>query len=111
MGLDLLELQLDCEETFGIYIPDAEAFKMTTPFLLANYIYTRIINTEQRKCLSQIGFHKIRQILIDEFGANRKDIKPNTDIRTYLGMNPIESWARFKQVINDDGFYCQFMFS
>jgi|WetSurMetagenome_2_1015567.scaffolds.fasta_scaffold106017_2 acyl carrier protein len=111
MGLDLLELQLDCEETFGIYIPDSEGYKITTPFLLASYIFTRIRNIEERRCLSQMGFYKIRQILVNEFGANRKDIKPNTDIRTYLGMNPIESWAKFKQAINNDGFYFQLTLS
>lgn len=107
MGLDIVELFLNCEETFGIYIPNSEAYKITTPFLLANYIYTRIRNTEQRKCLSQIGFYKIRQILIDEFSANRKDIKPNTDIKAYLGENPAEAWEKLKKAVGNDSFHFQ----
>lgn len=107
MGLDLLELQLECEETFGVYIPNSEACNITTPFLLASCIYTKIRNTEELKCLSQIGFYKIRRILINEFGANRKDIKLHTDVRIYLGKNPSESWERFRATIGNGNFRFQ----
>jgi len=104
MGLDAIELVLDCEETFGISIPDLAAAQCHTPKDLTDYIYSRIQKLNDQKCLSQIGFYQIRRILINDFGGDRKNIRPETEISAYLINNIPKAWRKLQHAIGSDRF-------
>jgi hypothetical protein len=103
MGLDGIEFVLACEEAFGINIPDSVAMQCYTPRDLINYIYSRIQKINDQRCLSQAGFYKIRQILIRDFGGNKKNIRPETEIATHLDDVP-KAWGKLKNAIGGDNF-------
>lgn len=104
MGLDGIEFVLACEEAFGINIPDSVAMQCHTPKDLTNYIYSRIQKITDQGCLSQAGFYKIRQILIRDFGGNKTNIRPETEIATYLSDDIPNAWAKLKNAIGGDNF-------
>jgi hypothetical protein len=104
MGLDAIELVMECEETFGISIPDSAAAQCCTPKDLTNYIYSRIQKLNDQKCLSQIGFYQIRRILINDFGGDRKNIRPETEISSYLINDTRKAWRKLQHAIGSDHF-------
>ncbi len=72
MGLDIVELLFAAEEKLGVYIHDADASNLTTLRMIADYVYSRVRNTEDRSCTSQIGFYRLRSVLVNLFGVPRK---------------------------------------
>lgn len=64
MGLDTVELVMAFEEEFGIHIEDADAAEMTTPGHVADYVINRVRLNKDAPCHSQVGFYKIRNILL-----------------------------------------------
>ena len=102
MGLDVVELLLAAEEEFGLDIPDADAEKMTTPRMLADYVISRVGNLADGKgyCLSQAGFYRIRSALVRQFGFARRDIRPDTRITDLLKNNIRKRWAALKLAVD-----------
>jgi acyl carrier protein len=78
MGLDIVEFVMGVEERFGIEIPDDEAQRLTTPRLLVDYIMTRVKAGQDRGCLTQREFHRLRRALIARHWGTRRDVKPDT---------------------------------
>lgn len=92
MGLDCTEIILEIEEEFDIFIPDDKAFYFETPQDISNYVFLKIEKTN--KCQSQVGFYKLRRILIENFNLKRKDIKPNSKLSTLFKENIPLKWKR-----------------
>jgi len=62
MGLDLVELTIRIEETFGIQIPDRVAPELTTPRKVADFILTQVEESQAPlSCLSQKAFYTLRR--------------------------------------------------
>ena len=62
MGLDIVELVMRVEDTFGIDIPDEEASRILTPDDLRDFILTRVeLSDEPLPCLTQKAFHLLRR--------------------------------------------------
>jgi acyl carrier protein len=62
MGLDSVELVIRIEDTFGIQIPDRDAWELTTPRKVTDYILTRVKETDDPlPCLSQKAFYLLRR--------------------------------------------------
>ena len=80
MGLDLIEFVMSVEEKFGIEIPDADAQNLMTPRKLVDYIMTKVKAGEDRGCLSQREFHRLRRALIARHWATREGLKPDTPL-------------------------------
>ena len=102
MGLDSVELVLAVEEEFGIAIDDADAANLTTPRLLADYVFARLGNAEAAggRCLSQAGFYRLRAVLIERFGAHRGEVRPDSSIRDFLRGDIRTQWRELKQAID-----------
>lgn len=101
MGLDGVELLLSVEEEFAVTVDDKDAAFLTTPRLLADYVVSRLgtIAEDGDRCLSQAGFYLIRSVLVRNFGARRKDVRPDSMIRQFLNGNTRVQWRELKEAI------------
>ncbi len=86
MGLDLVEIIMDVEERFCINIPDKDAYHLSTPRKLMDYIAQKLeLNPQNAEtCETQIAFYKIRKILITQFNHTKSTIKPSLPIKALL---------------------------
>ena len=100
MGLDLVELVMAVEETFGIELPDAEAEKLTTPALLTEFILTRVKTAEQSICHSRKAFYAVRRVVMKEFGTQRAQVKPDTALESLIPRpNRRAAWRRTQEML------------
>lgn len=97
MGLDLVELAMEVEETFGIELPDAEAEKLVTPALLVEFVLSKVQTAEQSVCLSRKAFYRLRRSFMNEFGCRRNQVKPDTPLElTVPRPGRRAAWRRMK---------------
>jgi acyl carrier protein len=78
MGLDSVEFVMAVEEAFQIAIPDSEAERMATPRHLVDYVMTRLGETDQRVCLEQRAFYRLRRAAMRVFGVTRSAVQVGT---------------------------------
>ena len=104
MGLDTVELVMAFEEEFGIIIDNDDAAKIKSPGDVADYVITKVRTSSEDQCLSQIGFYKIRTILMKKFDVPRKTICPRTLLKNIIGKDVRDGWKRLKKAIGADYF-------
>ena len=92
MGLDSVELIMAYEEEFGVQFDNIDAENCTTPRHVVDYIYKRVRKNKNEPCPSQVGFYKIRKILIEKFNLKRTEISPNLELSNIFGDDPREKW-------------------
>jgi len=78
MGLDLLEFTLAIEESFAIYLPDADAVRLTTPGELVNYLEQRLPPSASAQCLDQLAFYSVRRAAMRLLQKPRDQFRPDT---------------------------------
>ena len=78
MGLDLVEFVIAAEEAFQIAIPDDEAAKIGTPRQVADYFLARLGGADDRVCLEQRAFYRLRRASMRVFQTPRSVVKPHT---------------------------------
>lgn len=101
MGLDSVELLMATEDEFGIVIAYADAAKLRTPRMVADYVVSRLGNgAAKRSCQSQAGFYRIRAVLVEQFGASRKDVRLDSPIRQFLNGDIKAQWHQLKCAVN-----------
>lgn len=101
MGLDGVELILATEEEFGISIDDVDAERLNTPRDLADYVAYRLgaAKAGAKRCLSQAGFHRLRAVLVRQFGARRSDVRPDSRITDFLRGKMRTQWSELRLAI------------
>lgn len=101
MGLDSVELVLAVEEEFGITVDDANTISLTTPRILADYVASRLgtLHADHGRCLSQAAFYRIRSVLVKQFGALRKDVKPTSPLDRFLKDNLRRQWRELASAV------------
>ena len=100
MGLDIVEFVMDVEERFGIEIPDKDAQNLTTPRLLVDYILNKVKPGEDRGCLSQREFYRLRRALIGRRWTTRKKLKPETSLEQIVPKsNRRTAWEQLGEEI------------
>lgn len=67
MGLDIIEILVKIEKTFGINIPNQEAEKIVTVGDFYNLVWHHLEGCYSDKCKSQSLFYKLRQSFADTF--------------------------------------------
>lgn len=82
MGLDVVELVMRVEESFGVTISDAEAVKCETPADVIALVLGKLSTSETSGCLSQRGFYVLRRALTETLGIDRRDVTLDTGIRS-----------------------------
>lgn len=89
MGLDLVELTIRVEETFGVEIPDRVAAELTTPRKVTNFILSQVEESKHPlSCLSQRAFYSLRREFIQQLSLERRQFVLDAKLKEIL---PAES--------------------
>jgi acyl carrier protein len=97
MGLDTVELVMAFEDEFCLSIPDKEAEKIQTIRDTVNYL-VRTLESERPPgvCATAHRFYAIRSALRTEYGLDRRQVRPSTEIARLLVDDKQQmSWPRF----------------
>ncbi len=97
MGLELVELVLAVEDTYGLKLADKDAQTLDTAGKLYDYILTHRFQGVQDGCLSSIAFHKLRRALISILHVSREDVRVCTRVRTLIPTRRRQAWRRLQQ--------------
>ena len=84
MGLDLVELTVAVEESFGVKIPDEDAQRLQTPRAWIDYLRRRLPADGRGGCLSQRAFSELRQALRTLGVADADRLRPDTPLADLL---------------------------
>ncbi len=76
MGLDSVEFVLALEESFDLYIPDADAVVLTTPRKVIDYLANRLTAANASQCLDQMAFYSVRRAGMQVLGRARTAFTP-----------------------------------
>lgn len=98
MGLDTVELVLDIEERFGISLPDEECQNVVTVEDCYQLVLSKLDKADPTKCLTSATFYRIRKVIADILGVDKRTLKPDTLLQELL---PIEQrrelWGTISQ--------------
>lgn len=78
MGLDTVELVLRVEDTFGISISNSEAAEIFTVGQLHSCVLKKVGEAEKPGCLSSLAFYRTRRAMMQTFGIQRNDVRPES---------------------------------
>lgn len=95
MGLDLVELVLAIEGSFGIHIPDADAELLETPRLVVDYLSAHLSAmpaAHSPPCLTQRAFYSVRAAAARRFGGDARATRPGTALLDVVGRRASE-WS------------------
>jgi len=85
MGLDLVELTIRIEETFGVQIPDRVAGELTTPRKVTDFILSRVEQSQDPlSCLSQRAFYSLRREFIQQISLPRRQFVLDANLKEIL---------------------------
>ncbi|HKG91646.1 MAG TPA: hypothetical protein VKA84_07145, partial [Gemmatimonadaceae bacterium] len=91
MGLDLVELVLETEQTFAISIPDRDARHLRTVGDLQDYVVAAVAVKHPRRppdapsdCTSMALFHRVRGALVEIFELPRWRVTPDAHLADLL---------------------------
>jgi acyl carrier protein len=87
MGLDLVELVFEIEETFGIVFDDLEAEKIGTVGQAYRYILSQLELRQTIPCPSASLFYKLRRALMARSVVDRREVHPSARIADFLPQN------------------------
>ena len=82
MGLDLVELTIRIEETFGITIPDSVAAELNTPRKVTDFILTQVQESPAPlPCMSQKAFYSLRREFIRHLQLSRREFRLDSALK------------------------------
>lgn len=101
MGLDGVELVIAVEAEFGIAIDDADAARLTTPAQLADHVMACLALHARgaRAYTAQAAFHRLRAVLIEDFGAERAAVQLDAPIAQFLRGELRPQWRTLSQAL------------
>jgi acyl carrier protein len=82
MGLDIVELLLNVEETFDLHIPNEDAQRLDTPRKLIDYLEARLLPQESGPCLSQRAFYRLRRGIEQVQNIPARSVTPSTTLES-----------------------------
>ena len=92
MGLDLVELVMEVEETFGFSIRDEDAAKLDTVGKLYDYILANRFEGKEQGCLSNVTFYKLRRALLSVLPIARSDVRLSSDLKKIIPDHRRRIW-------------------
>jgi hypothetical protein len=99
MGLDIVELVMNIEETFGVVLPDEEAARLKTLGETHRWLLRQVGRQAAGPCLSGATFYRVRRALV-EIGVPRHAVRPRTEVNDLLpAENRRVLWRRFGQAL------------
>jgi hypothetical protein len=85
MGLDLVELVIRFEETFGVPIPDRVATELNTPGKVTDYILSQVeMSQGPLSCLSQRAFYSLRREFIQQLSLSPRQFVLDAQLKEIL---------------------------
>jgi hypothetical protein len=85
MGLDLVELVIRIEDTFGVEIPDRVAAELTTPRKVTDFILSKVEESDNSlPCLSQKAFYSLRREFTQQLSISRRQFVPEAKLEALL---------------------------
>jgi len=100
MGLDYVELIMATEEAFGIKFSSDDVYSLDTPGKVVDYIYERVSQDKNGKCASQQAFYLLRKAIQSVFHLDRKIIKLETPIRSFItNIKDGKSWFELQSAL------------
>jgi acyl carrier protein len=97
MGLDTVELVMAFEDEFCVSIPDTEAVKIQTIRDTVDFV-VRTLESQRPPgiCATAHRFYAIRSALQVEYGFDRRQVRPSSEIaRLLLDDKQQMTWPRF----------------
>jgi hypothetical protein len=88
MGLDAVEFVMEVETRFGVSLADDKAFFHTLG-QLHDYLLEKTAGRRRSDRPVQSTFYRLRRAVITVFGAERKTLRPTTEVLPLLG-----TWRR-----------------
>lgn len=101
MGPALVELVLEVEDEFDIYLPDKDMECLATPNDLATYIFDKFQRKDDIKCGSQVAFYKLRKLFMENFGNKREELVPDADLKNLLGEDIRSKWKQLNSIFDN----------
>ncbi len=103
MGLDLVEMVIRTEETFGISIAGEDAANIRTPRELADFISTKVSLSDQPSCLSQQAFYFLRGRFNEHLSFSRRSFRPDTPLEELVPkQNRKIVWAKLQSSVGEN---------
>jgi len=97
MGLAIVELIMDFEETFGVELKDEEVIESVTPRMIGDVIFSKLKATDESICQSQRAFYILRKAFVKLFNIERKSITPDMRFRDLIPKSQEkEVWEQLK---------------
>jgi len=96
MGLDVVELVLRVEETFGIDLPDDELQSVRTVGDLYQLVLSKLDGGDV--CLSSRTFYRVRKAMTELLDVPSRSIRPATELQSLLPKSiRREMWMRIAE--------------
>ena len=101
----MCELVLSVEEEFDIYISDDTWVELQTPQDVADYIYDEYLQNKTLGCPSQVGFYRVRKLLMEEFDIEREKITPTAKLQDLFQENIKTKWKKLNDLFDNKLLY------
>jgi hypothetical protein len=99
MGLDIVEIILECEERFGVSIPDQAVARFETPADLLAHIAQGVPVVRSSSCLTQRTFYRLRRGLRNA-GWELPVLRPKTRLDQLATRREWPSlWCRLRREV------------
>jgi hypothetical protein len=95
MGLDVVEMIMEVEDSFGVQIPDQAAERMQTLGDLYGFLLHHLQPYRDGVCMSGAVFYRLRRALGELFGVERHRVRPDARLEDLLpGADWPHVWGR-----------------
>jgi acyl carrier protein len=99
MGLDLIELAMEVEETFGFSIPNEDVATLDSVGKRCDYIMAHRFEGRQQGCLTSVAFYKLRRALMSVLGIARSDVRLSSDLNAIIPTRRRQAWSDLHRVM------------
>ena len=99
MGLDLVELAMEVEETFGFSIPNEDAAALDSVGKLYDYIMAHRFEGKQAGCLTSVAFYRLRRALMPVLGIARSDVRLSADLNAIIPARRRRIWSDLQDLV------------
>ncbi|MBC7772047.1 MAG: hypothetical protein H7210_06105 [Pyrinomonadaceae bacterium] len=96
MGLDSVELVMECEDEFGVRLPDADCERVRSVADLAGLISTRLLGP-CGVCHTAHTFYELRSLLTEHANIDRHHIRPGSPLAEIFPPSPRRLWIQISE--------------
>jgi hypothetical protein len=98
MSLDSVELLINVEKHFDIYIPDPEAAQIYTLQNFADCVYAKVSTNPSERCKSKVLFYKLRIYFQNKFNIAPHDFYPQKRIGDLIAASALpHTWKMIER--------------